>query len=563
MMAEAKDASLPPHYVDMIRDLNELVRGKPINAVAPLLLGALARCLWLEAGGDEARLTLLTLEACREPERDAGATEHPDRDAAPMNPNLELMPFQEIGSTAMANSKRTMLVWEPGVGKTPTAVRASVKANAKRVLVFSPPIAVSVWGKHFEDWSDYPDIRALDAKSAAKPYDFMKGEGVRIIPFSRLTRVGASAIEAAMRYEFDAVVIDEGHYLKNPEAARTMAVYGKRIDLKGTPLARAKHIWCLTGTPLLNHAAEFWTHLHALRPDLIILPQLGPAPIDYDLFVDRFCVVRQMKWGDVKIIGSKNTHELAERVRPFVDRKRIRDVLTDLPELRIVEHALPADTFIARGLRKELDDALAAALDETGVDPEQLGDDELLRALQAGGVAFSTVRRLIGRAKVEGVAALVDNFLEDAEESKLILFAHHGEVIRDLAEALGKYAPLVITGDTGLKRRDNVIALFQNDPKFRLIILAIEAAGEVITLHASHNVIIAEPSPVPMKNRQAIGRAYRKGQRHPVLAKFVLLPGTLDARLMSIVARKTREIAQVVDAVAGPVKIEVDFPDMI
>ena len=122
----------------------------------------------------------------------------------------------------------------------------------------------------------------------------------------------------------------------------------------------------------------------------------------------------------------------------------------------------------------------------------------------------------------------------------------------------------MITGDTGLKSRDDAIARFQNDPKFRLIILAIEAAGEVITLHASHNVIIAEPSPVPMRNRQAIGRAYRKGQKHPVLARFVLLPGTLDARLMSIVARKTREIAQVVDAVHPiPVPEPVDFPDTV
>ena len=64
MMTEARDDSLPAHYVDMIRDLNKLVRGKPLNVVAPLLLGALARCLWLEAGGDETRLTLLTLKAC-------------------------------------------------------------------------------------------------------------------------------------------------------------------------------------------------------------------------------------------------------------------------------------------------------------------------------------------------------------------------------------------------------------------------------------------------------------------------------------------------------------------
>jgi hypothetical protein len=64
LMTEARDDTLPPHYVDMIRDLNKLVRGKPLNAVAPLLLGALARCLWLEAQGDEACLTLLTLRAC-------------------------------------------------------------------------------------------------------------------------------------------------------------------------------------------------------------------------------------------------------------------------------------------------------------------------------------------------------------------------------------------------------------------------------------------------------------------------------------------------------------------
>ncbi len=481
-----------------------------------------------------------------------------------MNPSLELMDFQAVGSDALAKSRRAMLVWEPGVGKTPTACCAAVKAKSERILVFAPPIAVSVWKAHFEDWTPYQDIRVLDTATAAKPYIFMAGRGVRIVPFSRLTRAGAGAVEAAMRYPFDTVIIDEGHYLKNSQALRTKAVYGKKIDLKGTPLADAERVWVLTGTPLLNHAAEFWTHLHALRPDLIVLPQIGV--MDEDAFTSRFCIVRQMPYGSVKIIGSRNTHELAERVRPFIDRKRIQDVLKDLPELRIVEHPLPADTFIARSLRQELDEAMRLAIDEAGFDPDQLDDEALLRAFQVAGVAFSTVRRLIGRAKVPGVAALADNFLEDAEDSKLIVFAHHREVIRDLAEQLRDHTPLVITGDTGLKSRDLAISLFQNDPKHRLIILAIEAAGEVITLHASHNVFIAEPSPVPMRNRQAIGRAYRKGQRHPVLARFVLLPGTLDARLMSIVARKTREIDQVVDGVAGQPQSAgpaLDFPDTV
>ena len=126
---------------------------------------------------------------------------------------------------------------------------------------------------------------------------------------------------------------------------------------------------------------------------------------------------------------------------------------------------------------------------------------------------------------------MVSDMLDDAEDDKVIVFAHHREVIRDLAEALKKYSPLVITGSTSQSVRENSIQLFQTDTRLRLIILAIEAAGEVITLHASHNVVIAEPSPVPAKNLQAIARAHRKGQSYPVLARFVLLPGTLDARL--------------------------------
>jgi SWI/SNF-related matrix-associated actin-dependent regulator of chromatin subfamily A-like protein 1 len=459
---------------------------------------------------------------------------------------LELMPFQHDGANLLSTSKRAMLVWDAGVGKTPTAVRGAMKTAAYRILVICPPIAVSVWRTHFLDWSNYRDVRIFDVTHASKPYSFMAGNGVRIVPYSRVSIQGG-IIEAAMRDIWDVVILDECHYLKNPNAARTKHVYGDKIDLKGTPLASARHVWALSGTPVLNHAQEFWTHLHALRPDLIILPQLGV--MDVDTFTERFCVTRTTNYGEPKIVGSKNTHELAERIKPFADRKRMRDVLKDMPPLRIVEHPLPADTFIEKSLRDELFVAMAD-LDDELYRGDPVTDDELLAALQASPVAFSTVRRLIGKAKVEGVANMVNDFLDDAEEEKLIVFAHHREVIRDLADRLKRHAPLVIKGDTNQKSRDAAIYAFQNDPKFRLIILAIDTAGEVITLHAAHNVFLMEPSPVPAKNHQAIARAYRNGQKYAVLAHFILLPGTLDARLMSIVARKTRDIARIVDNAA-------------
>ena len=475
-----------------------------------------------------------------------------------MNPDLKLMDFQEVGSTKLSKANRAMLVWDAGVGKTPTAVRAALKASARRILVFCPPIGSAVWRKHFEDWSHYK-IKVLDTHHATKPYAFTEGSGVRIVPYSRV-RLDTTILRALCEANWDTVIIDEAHYLKNSQARRTQAIYGPKIDLAGSPLEHVPHIWCLTGTPLLNHPAEFWTHLHALAPETIMLPQLGLKPVMPEgVFTDRFCIAHQTPYG-VRILGGRNASELAQRIKPFTDRKRLKDVLKDMPALRIVDHPLPADTEIEPALRREL----LEAMDEFG-DPGMVDDDTLLRMVQAGSIAFSTIRRLIGRAKVQPVAEMVTDMLDDAEDDKVILFAHHREVIRDLAEALKKFSPLVITGATTQNVRESSIQQFQTNSRLRLIILAIEAAGEVITLHASHNVVIAEPSPVPAKNLQAIARAHRKGQTHPVLARFVLLPGTLDARLMAIVARKTRDIQQIVDS-AIPAKIDavgVDFPDTV
>jgi SWI/SNF-related matrix-associated actin-dependent regulator 1 of chromatin subfamily A len=227
-----------------------------------------------------------------------------------LKPGLELMPFQVEGAKLLALSPRAMLVWDPGVGKTPTSVRACLLASAARILVFCPPIGTAVWRRHFEDWSDIQDIRVMNSFSALKPYGFAAGGGVRIIPYSR-ARLNVGVINATLEESWDVVIIDEAHYLKNSSAQRTKAIYGPKIDLKGSPLENAKHIWCLTGTPLLNHPAEFWTHLHALAPDMIILQGFGV--MTESVFTDRFCVTQQTPHG-VRIMGGRNTHELAGRI---------------------------------------------------------------------------------------------------------------------------------------------------------------------------------------------------------------------------------------------------------
>lgn len=463
-----------------------------------------------------------------------------------MDFSLKLFPFQKDGAEFLAARRCAMLGWEMGTGKTPTAVRACVKVGAKRVLVFCPLIATGVWEKHFQDWSYYPDIR-VSKLAEPFPSEFARGSGVRIIPYSQVS-IGASVLDAVRGFaNWDVVILDECHYLKSSGAKRTQTIYGSRIDLHGSPLFDAKHIWALSGTPILNSANEFWTHLHALAPDKIRFNTLGP--MTERVFTDRYCVVRPTTYG-FKIMGSRNQEELSRRVRGFMSRKRATDVLKDLPPLRVVEYPLPADTPIPTEVRDAMQDALALMGDAD--------DDEILQAIQTD-PKYATVRRLVGGVKSGGVADMVDDMLDDDPNAKVIVFAHHRDVIADLDLRLGDHHPLVIHGGVSQPNRELAIKLFQETPRHRLIIIGIEAAGEAITLTAASNVIVAEPSPVPARNAQAIARAHRIGQKLPVVARFVVLPGEFDRRLMSILARKTRDILSIVDPDLVPRKTTL-FP---
>lgn len=448
-----------------------------------------------------------------------------------MRNDLELAPYQSEAAAWLQPRKTAMIVGDPGVGKTPIACFAamvSAPTFMERILVFCPPIATAVWEQHFRDWTSIADIRVAGFVDRHSPYQFTKGRGVRIVGYSRARDKDTGLIKACRMAGWDVAILDEVHALKSPGAERTRAVYGRRCDRKGSAIENADRVWCLTGTPLLNHSAEFWTHLRALYPEGI---EFQGRPLTYEEFAARYANRSLTPFG-WRVTGSRKSDELAERIRPFVKRIRIRDVIKDLPDLRVVETPLPQ----AVG-QTPASSALGDMLD----------DDALLAELGKPGSHLATHRRLLGERKALGVSAFVADQLEDAPSDKIIVFAHHQSVIQILDERLRLYSPLVINGQTPGPKRQNFIHAFQNDPRYRVIILAIDAAGEAITLTAARHVVFCESSWTPARNSQAIARSFRRGQKNAVLARFMVEPGTLDERIMRICADKARGIARVVD----------------
>jgi SWI/SNF-related matrix-associated actin-dependent regulator of chromatin subfamily A-like protein 1 len=438
---------------------------------------------------------------------------------------MDLRPYQREGADFLSSGARARLLGdEPGLGKTRQAIHACDTLGVKRVLVLAPAVAKSHWQREFETLQALKRrVQVITSQRDIIPQGMPLAA---ILNFDMVHSPEQPLRRKLLEHEWDVLILDEIHALKTPSAKRTRFVYGRRLDGEGGLISRCRHVLGLSGTIMPNNAAELWPHLHALAPSLIPDPLRPGQPLSYQRFVDSYAVTRATPWGD-KIVGSKNLPDLKRKLASFMLRRRKVDVLRDLPPLTFELYALTLDT-----LPPVTDPAF-----------DQLDDTDLENVINQPG-AISTVRRVLGEAKVEPTVQLVLSELNADPRGKVIVFAHHLSVLDALAEAFfGKIRTVRIDGRTSPAERDRAIEAFQGNPQARIFLGQIQAAGVAITLTASSNVLICEPSFVPSQNLQAAARAHRFGQRDAVLVRYLFVPNSLDERIIKILHRKTKDIA--------------------
>jgi len=214
-------------------------------------------------------------------------------------------------------------------------------------------------------------------------------------------------------------------------------------------------------------------------------------------------------------------------------RRLKAEVLPDLPEISFDPLYVEGRIGVA-GPEAEL---VREALAKDGID-----------GLKRIASHVATLRRLTGMAKVEPVVEWVKEWLEGCDR-KIVLFAHHREVLSALSEGIAKlgYGGEGISGDTPAASRQIAIDRFQNDPRYRVFIGQNTAAGTGITLTAASDLILLEASWVPAENAQIAGRIHRIGQRNGCQVRFATLAGSIDEDIQRAVARKTADISAILD----------------
>ncbi len=413
---------------------------------------------------------------------------------------MHLFPFQQEGIAFALEREAALIADEMGLGKTAQAIGVINGDPLIRNVIIVCPASVRIpWRRELGKWLERPFQIGVVGVDRESP---LEGPGITVINYDRLCRF-STQLSARI---YDLTILDECHYLKSPDSKRTKAA----LSIK------ARRRIALSGTPILNRPIEIYPVLSWLDPQR--WPANGWFP-----FGLRFCGARHNGFG-WDLSGASNLKELSLSLRSTVMIRRTKaEVLSELPpKIRTVIELYPTPGM-KRLLKHEMDAYEARYLK---VDHHAIDWDDLAR-----------VRHQTALSKVSLVIEYVTEVFGGGVE-KLVLFAHHRDVIAQLAEGLSRFNPVTLTGATSPQDRQKAIDAFQTDPCVRLFIGNIQAAGTGITLTASSRCIFAELSWVPAELSQCEDRLHRIGTSDSVTVQHLVLEGSLDAMMVKVIIKK-------------------------
>jgi len=173
-------------------------------------------------------------------------------------------------------------------------------------------------------------------------------------------------------------------------------------------------------------------------------------------------------------------------------------------------------------------------------------------------VEMIVLRKFISQEKVSHTVDMVENFLEQSEDKKVIVFTVFTESLKKLKERFGDIA-VCHNGEMSDKEKQKSIDRFQNDPKVRVFIGNIVSAGSAITLTASDTTIFHDMDFVPANHQQAEDRNYRIGQEKTVNIYYPIFENTIEEKIYEILQKKKEIISRVMGEKIDYIDIAEDF----
>jgi len=431
---------------------------------------------------------------------------------------------QRTAIEKLVGSKRFILADDMGLGKTTSTIIAALETDIKKILIICPASLKINWEREIKNYTDR-SVYICEGKNFSTEHNFVIVNYDIIKNFYDLKDKENSPITKG---NFDLVIIDEAHYISNPQAQRTKLINSFVKDVE--------YLWLLTGTPMTSRPINYYNLLNLIE---------SPVAQNWMAYVIRYCQGYQFKAGNRKVWnvnGASNLEELRDRTSRQVLRRLKEDVL-DLPEKIITPIYL-------RLKSKKYEELMGEYYEWYNKNPDES------KSLTVQFNKLMKVRQVIAEEKILNTIEVVENILELGK--KVIIFTNFTDTLHKIHSHFGKKA-VYLDGTCSKVQRQYAVDQFQDNDKIKVFVGNLQAAGVGITLTAGEAVIFNDLSFVPAHHQQAEDRAYRYGQKNCVSVYYPLFDNTIEGVIYDMLINKKN----VIDTVMGDNIDRAEFIEQI
>ena len=452
----------------------------------------------------------------------------------PNNIQAELRPYQQQGFDFLCHLKSMglggILADDMGLGKTLQTLTylSWLKKQKKRgksspSLVICPASVMHNWRREAAKFT--PDMSVLVLESGAARHRLRKkipDHDIVVTNYSLLRR----DLEDLQTYKFNAIVLDEAQFIKNPGAQVTQSVKQLKCKIR----------LALTGTPLENRLLDLWSITDFVQPGYLgdekhFHEMYDPGGGDSEEAVANRRIARK---------------RLSSRLRPILLRRVKKQVAKDLPDRIEQRH----DCELGKDQRK----LYLAEL--------RRSREKVMETIQSKGVAKSRMQvlaaltrlrqicchpTLVGSDYASGKTEALFDLLEPlvAQGEKVLVFSQFVQMLKILEKDCGtrEIPTHMLTGET--KDRQEVVNAFQESEGAGVFLLSLRAAGTGLNLTTASYVVLYDPWWNPAVEAQAIDRTHRIGQTKTVNAYKLIAPGTVEEKIWNLQQDKRQTISDV------------------
>nr|XP_033797522.1 DNA excision repair protein ERCC-6 isoform X2 [Geotrypetes seraphini]XP_033797523.1 DNA excision repair protein ERCC-6 isoform X2 [Geotrypetes seraphini]XP_033797524.1 DNA excision repair protein ERCC-6 isoform X2 [Geotrypetes seraphini]XP_033797525.1 DNA excision repair protein ERCC-6 isoform X2 [Geotrypetes seraphini] len=404
-------------------------------------------------------------------------------------------------------------------------------------IIVCPTTVMHQWVKEFHTW--WPPFRVAvlheTGSYASKKVKLIREigaySGILITSYSYIRLMQ----DHLQHYDWHYVILDEGHKIRNPHTAITVA--SKQF--------RTPHRIILTGSPMQNNLKELWSLF-----DFVFPGKLGTLPV----FMEQFSVPITMGgYANASPVQVKTAYKCAcvlrDTINPYLLRRMKADVKMSL--------SLPDknEQVLFCRLTDEQRQVYQNFIDSKEVYGILNGDMQVfpgliaLRKICNHPDLFSGGPKILkgvpdeelmetdqfGYWRRSGKMIVVESLLKiwHRQGHRVLLFTQSRQMLQILEVFVRErnYTYLKMDGTTTIASRQPLITRYNEDTTIFVFLLTTKVGGLGVNLTGANRVIIFDPDWNPSTDTQARERAWRIGQKKQVTVYRLLTAGTIEEKI--------------------------------